>query len=167
MSGPTVRPALAADEAPLLAIDRATWNSTTTPAPPPPGDSRPFFDESCRPEDVLVAELDGHVAGYIRVRPGDPPGAGDHVAHISGLAVAPGFQRQGVGRALVDAAISAARARRARRMTLRVLGHNEAALRLYESNGFVVEGVLRGEFFLDGAYVDDVLMAFDLVPAVS
>ena len=45
---------------------------------------------------------------------------------------------------------------------VRVLAHNEAAVRLYEQAGFVVEGVLRGEFFLDGQYVDDTLMALDL-----
>ena len=43
-----------------------------------------------------------------------------------------------------------------------MLTRNEAALRLYERCGFVVEGVLRGEFFLDGVYVDDLLMALDL-----
>ncbi len=52
-------------------------------------------------------------------------------------------------------------------MTLRVLGHNHAARGLYESAGFVVEGVLRGEFLLDGVYVDDVAMALDLTSAVS
>jgi RimJ/RimL family protein N-acetyltransferase len=35
-------------------------------------------------------------------------------------------------------------------------------MRLYEQAGFVVEGVLKGEFFLDGKYVDDMLMALDL-----
>jgi len=45
---------------------------------------------------------------------------------------------------------------------LRVLAHNEAAVRLYEQAGFVVEGVLRSEFFLDDVYVDDLLMALDL-----
>ena len=39
---------------------------------------------------------------------------------------------------------------------------NERARRLYESAGFVVEGVLREEFFLEGRYVDDVLMALVL-----
>ncbi|NUR65391.1 MAG: GNAT family N-acetyltransferase, partial [Streptomyces sp.] len=48
--------------------------------------------------------------------------------------------------------------RGARRLTLRVLGHNTPARRLYESEGFVVEGVLPEEFLLDGEYVDDVFM---------
>ena len=72
-----------------------------------------------------------------------------------------------MGKGLLVAAIEEARARGARRLTLRVLGHNDAARRLYESAGFVVEGVQRGEFFLDGEYRDDVLMALDLTAAVS
>jgi RimJ/RimL family protein N-acetyltransferase len=45
-----------------------------------------------------------------------------------------------------------------------VLGHNLPARRLYESEGFVVEGILPGEFLLDGVYVDDVLMGRPLTP---
>ncbi len=48
-----------------------------------------------------------------------------------------------------------------------MLGPNDAARALYESAGFVVEGIQRDEFFLDGRYVDDVLMALDLTAAVS
>ena len=81
---------------------------------------------------------------------------------VNGLAVDPSRRRVGVGRALIDAAAAEASARGARRLTLRVLGPNDAARRLYESAGFVVEGVQRGEFFLEGEYVDDVLMALDL-----
>jgi RimJ/RimL family protein N-acetyltransferase len=43
-----------------------------------------------------------------------------------------------------------------------VLGTNPAARALYEAYGFVVEGVQREEFLLDGRYVDDVLMALQL-----
>jgi len=81
------------------------------------------------------------------------------VADIRGLAVAPDHQGRGLGRALVQAALDAARERGARKVTLRVLAPNTAARALYESCGFVVEGVRRDEFFLDGRYVDDVLMA--------
>ena len=47
-------------------------------------------------------------------------------------------------------------------MALRVLAPNLTAGRLYESCGFVIEGVLRSEYWLDDRYVDDVFMAYDL-----
>ena len=64
------------------------------------------------------------------------------------------------GQQLVRAALRTARARGARKVSLRVLAHNEPAKRLYESCGFVLEGTLREEFFLDGRYVDDLLLGF-------
>jgi ribosomal protein S18 acetylase RimI-like enzyme len=82
------------------------------------------------------------------------------VLHVSGLGVDPALQRRGVGRALVEGAIATARERGMRRLTLRVLAHNTAARELYASCGFVVEGVMRGEFHLDGRDIDDVLMAY-------
>ncbi len=39
-----------------------------------------------------------------------------------------------------------------------MLGHNTPARKLYEAEGFEIEGVLPGEFLLDGVFVDDVLM---------
>ncbi len=81
---------------------------------------------------------------------------------LGGLAVDPGHQRTGAGRALVHAVVQQARARGARKLSLRVLGPNVTARRLYEACGFTVEGVLRAEFLLDGGYRDDVLMAHNL-----
>jgi len=156
-----VRPARLEDEAALFAIDRATWTSATSPAAVPLS-TRPFFHEGTDPADVLVAEMDGAVAGYVTLGLATPLPASAHVRTIAGFSVDPGRQRQGVGRALLDAAAAEARARGATRLTLRVLGRNEGARRLYERAGFVVEGVLRGEFLLDGEHVDDVLMALDL-----
>jgi ribosomal protein S18 acetylase RimI-like enzyme len=141
-----------------MRIDRTTWSATTSPAPPPP-DGAPFFGLRTTPADVLVAEVDGAVAGYVSIRPATELQASSHVQHVNGLAVDPELQGRGVGRALVEAAVAEARRRGARRLTLRVLGPNVAARRLYDACGFVVEGVLRCEFFLDGEDVDDVLMA--------
>lgn len=59
---------------------------------------------------------------------------------------------------LLRAVMDGARRQGARRITLRVLGHNAPARKLYESEGFQVEGVLPEEFLLDGQYVDDVFM---------
>jgi ribosomal protein S18 acetylase RimI-like enzyme len=95
------------------------------------------------------------------VRP-TPLASNAHVRAITGLAVDPAAQRRGVGRRLVEAARARAVEEGATRLTLRVLAHNAGALRLYEACGFVREGVLRGEFVLEGRAVDDVLMALDL-----
>jgi ribosomal protein S18 acetylase RimI-like enzyme len=157
----TVRTARAEDEAALATLDERTWTSAVSPAPPPPPGT-PFFGEEARPENFLVAEHDGVVAGYVRLDEGFGIPAHRHVRVIGGLAVDPDRQRLGIARRLVDAAVAQARERGAGKVTLRVLGHNTAARRLYERCGFVVEGVLRGEFRVDGADVDDVLMARSL-----
>jgi ribosomal protein S18 acetylase RimI-like enzyme len=157
-----IRPAKPGDDRALATLDRATWTTLTSPAPPPPEPDWSFLNEKVEIRDVLVAELDGEVAGYIRIGRVFPIAASDHVLMITGIAVDPACQRRGIGRALLDAAVAEARARGVRRLTLRVLAHNEGAVRLYEQAGFVVEGVLRNEFFLDDVYVDDLLMALDL-----
>jgi len=156
-----IRTAVLDDDQALTAIDDATWSSQVSPAPAPEGDHR-FFQGRTVVDDVLVAELDGRVAGYVAVRQGLPIPSHDHVLEVAGLAVDPGSQGRGVGQTLVDASLDEARRRGARKLTLRVLGHNQAARRLYERCGFLVEGVLVGEFHLDGADVDDVLMAVHL-----
>jgi ribosomal protein S18 acetylase RimI-like enzyme len=156
-----IRPAVASDEEDLTRLDRATWSHLTTPSPQP-GPNWVFFGSRVQPEDVLVAVVDGELAGYVQLGRATPLPASDHVRMIGGIAVADGHRRRGVGRALVDAAAAEARARGARRLTLRVLGPNTGARHLYESAGFVVEGSLRGEFMLDGELVDDILMARSL-----
>ena len=162
-----VRAAHPGDERALATLDRATWSTLTSPAPPPAEIDWSFFNEKVEIRDVLVAVVDGEVAGYVRLSHPYPLASSSHVLHITGIAVDPAFQRRGVGRALMDAAESEARARGARRLTLRVLGPNTAARRLYERSGYAVEGVLRAEFYLDGEYVDDVLMALDLTAGLS
>jgi RimJ/RimL family protein N-acetyltransferase len=161
--GVEIRVATAADEAALVALDHATWSTVATPAPRPPAD-RGFFEGRTAPRDVLVAVVDRAVAGYASIGPAAPGPANEHVLMLHGLAVDPAHQGRGLARRLVAAAVDEARARGARRLRLRVLRHNAAARRVYEASGFVVEGVLREEFLLDGRYVDDVLMARQLTP---
>ncbi|MCX4739609.1 GNAT family N-acetyltransferase [Streptomyces antibioticus] len=157
-SAPRVRPAVAADGDVLALIDRVTWSPlhAVTPEPQPP--YADFFDARHPPEEYLVAESGGRVVGYVRLGRPTPLDCNAHVRQIQGLAVADEARGRGVGRALVRAAVEETRRRGARRITLRVLGHNAPARRLYESEGFAVEGVLPGEFLLAGEYVDDVLM---------
>ena len=160
-----VRVARAGDEAGLARLDAAAW----TPASGFPSVTErvndpffTFFTDDSPPRAHLVAELDGGLAGYIRLKPVTPLRENAHVLGIVGLAVGPGDRRRGVGSALLAAAEQHARVRGARKLSLRVLGTNETAMRLYERHGFRREGTLRDEFLIEGRFVDDVLMAKQL-----
>ncbi|OYP18017.1 GNAT family N-acetyltransferase [Streptomyces sp. FBKL.4005] len=162
MPEPSIRIAQAADERELAVLDRATWSTlhAVTPRPEPP--YQPFFDERHPPREFLVAEADGRILGYIRLTHPTPLASNAHVLAVQGFAVADEARGRGIGRALVRAAVAEARRRGARRLTLRVLAHNTPARSLYEAEGFAVEGVLPGEFLIDGRYVDDVCMGRSL-----
>jgi ribosomal protein S18 acetylase RimI-like enzyme len=158
----TVRVARAGDEAALTRLDAVAW----TPASGFPSVAErvndpffTFFTDDCPPMAHLVAELDGRLTGYIRLRPVTPLPENAHVLGIVGLAVAPGARRRGVASALLAAAEQLARTRGTRKLSLRVLSTNEAAMCLYERLGFQREGIQRGEFLIGGRYVDELLMA--------
>ena len=157
-----IRPAIVDDDWPLVGLDRRCWSWLSDVMPQRAVDE-PFFDDQHRPDRVRVAEASGRVVGYVRVVPSTSLACNAHVRQIQGLAVDPRLRGRGAGRALVMEACSWARSEGARRITLRVLGHNAPARALYERCGFAVEGVLPEEFLLDGVYVDDVLMGRSLL----
>ena len=158
-----IRKARPQDDTILRQVDAATWTADVSPAPAPPVGTA-FFSDQTRPDDVLVAEVEGVVVGYTKLSQPIAIPSHDHVLTLNGLAVDPQRQRHGAGRRLVEAAILEAQGRGAKKLSLRVLGSNTSARLLYEACGFVVEGILRAEFLLNGRYVDDVLMARRLTP---
>ncbi|MGD0312035.1 MAG: GNAT family N-acetyltransferase [Acidimicrobiales bacterium] len=143
------------DERQLAALDRATWSPDNSPAPL--WDDSVDFYSSDPVENVIVADSDEVPIGYVKLRPTTGPGSNDGLS-ISGIAVRPDHQRQGLGGRLLEEAIDEARRRGARRLTLHVLGTNTAAIRLYESHGFAVDTVQCRAFQLDERLVDDVVM---------
>lgn len=112
---------------------------------------------------AIVAEVDGRVAASAtldRLRPG-------LVRHVGVLAVgvAPGYQRLGLGRALLGALIDHARRVGLVRLELYVRADNDRARALYASFGFELEGVRRKFVRLpDGSWVDDHVMGLLLIP---
>jgi ribosomal protein S18 acetylase RimI-like enzyme len=88
---------------------------------------------------VLVADVDGAIAGSVTYVPGPGPLAVWHDAEAGGirmLAVAPEFQRRGIGEALVQACLDLARADARPRVQLHTTDLMPAAQRLYERMGF-------------------------------
>ena len=83
----------------------------------------------------LVAELDGVVVGCVVVRAG--PGK---TAKLFGFHVAQAMRGRGVGRALLVNAIAKARAAGIATLKLDTLREMEAAVHLYESLGWELDG---------------------------
>ena len=108
---------------------------------------------------VFVAErADGAIVGRLSVARDTHP-ASSHVADL-GLMVAKDARRQGVGRALLEAAVEWARAAGVRKLELHVFPWNEPAIALYERFGFEREGFRKGHYHRAGEDVDAILMAY-------
>jgi len=108
---------------------------------------------------VIVAErADGELVGRLSVARDAHP-ASAHVADI-GLMVAKDARRQGVGWALLEAAVEWARTAGVRKLELHVFPWNEPAILLYEKFGFEREGFRKGHYRRAGEDVDAILMAF-------
>jgi L-phenylalanine/L-methionine N-acetyltransferase len=107
---------------------------------------------------VFVVEDDGRVVARLSLSR-DPHPSSRHVADL-GLMVAADYRRRGIGNALLDEAVTWARASGVRKLELHVFPWNEPAVRLYESFGFEREGYRLGHYARDGEYVDAVLMAY-------
>lgn len=89
--------------------------------------------------EVWVAELDGQVAATVTYVPGPGPYAewsDPLAAGIRMLAVAPAFQRRGIGEALVRACLDRARADGQQRVFLHTTQWMSDAQRLYMRMGF-------------------------------
>jgi ribosomal protein S18 acetylase RimI-like enzyme len=89
---------------------------------------------------ILVAEVDGNVAGFVAVmsrepftEPDDPAGT---YALVSDLAVLERFRRRGIGQALLDRALALADANGATEVRVAVLAGNDGARALYQAAGF-------------------------------
>jgi RimJ/RimL family protein N-acetyltransferase len=107
---------------------------------------------------VFVAENDGEIVGRLSIAR-DPHPASNHVADL-GLMVAASHRRRGVGRALLERAVSWAGAARVRKLELHVFPHNAPAIALYESFGFEREGYRRDHYRRGSGFVDAILMAY-------
>lgn len=144
----------------VMELDRLVWNESTTPGQIK-WNSRSHFLQTCPPGSQLVATLNGVLCGYLGFAQPTPLPSNKHVYEIN-IAVHPEFQGYGVGLHLVTGIKELARQQGVRKLSLRVLSSNERAISFYKRCGFVEQGRLVEEFYLQGRYVDDILMYFQL-----
>lgn len=106
----------------------------------------------------LYVALDGErVIGWCEIRREMLPGR-EHSATL-GIGVRAAYRGKGLGRRLIDAAISDAWRQGISRIELWVRSPNAVAIHLYQKVGFVLEGRRRDAVRLDGRSEDELLMA--------
>jgi ribosomal protein S18 acetylase RimI-like enzyme len=123
--------------------------------------SEEYFRTALRKDTLLVADVDGELVGYVQfgdvtipeveVQPGD---RGLHRIYVD-----TDLHGRGIGRALMDAALSHPRLARAERIYLAVWEKNRPARRLYESLGFRAVGTTR--FTIAGEAMEDLVLVLD------
>jgi ribosomal-protein-alanine N-acetyltransferase len=91
--------------------------------------------------------------------------AGVDELHLLNLTVHPEWQGRGLGSALLDDVIAAARARGLRSLWLEVRQGNDRARALYRRRGFAEVGLRRGYYPAAGRREDAVVMSRAVGPA--
>ena len=115
------------------------------------------FDDNPRAL-LLVATRGAELLGELTVRGLSTRRAVQHVATL-GMSVRADARGQGVGSALLEAALEWAADGGFSRVELYVYARNAPAIALYEKHGFVLEG-RRKHFIRDGEqFLDDLVMA--------
>ncbi len=145
---PGIRPFRAADLHGLLRCIAEMQEAERALEPrlrPGPEIARAYYEElrgrcTAQAGAIFVADVEGEIAGFVAVQArvpheglDDPPG---EYALVSDLSVLPSHRRRGIGRALLQAAESHARALHAHELRIGVLSANAPARRLYQAHGF-------------------------------
>lgn len=92
--------------------------------------------------DYLVCDWEGEVAGYIGMW------TVMEEAHLTNVAVAPGYRGRGIARTLMRTQERLARSKGASMMLLEVRPSNQAALQLYSGLGYI-HAAIRKNYYSD------------------
>ncbi len=107
-------------------------------------------------ETALVVEEDDRLHGFVVFSQVLDEGS------IHNIAVHPVHHRKGLGRLLLQAAVAELIRADARRCLLEVRRSNKAARRLYEGNGFALDGIRKNYYPKEGGREDALLMSREL-----
>jgi RimJ/RimL family protein N-acetyltransferase len=137
--------------------------------------TEPGFDRHRRREHWLEGLADPSVRTLVVEDPATGRLLGHGSVHLArygvaelGMNLAADSRGRGLGGQLLDALLGAARDLGAHKAELQVWPHNEAALRLYLSRGFVVEGRIRAHYRrASGQVWDAILMGAALDPDLA
>lgn len=107
--------------------------------------------------DILLAENDGQLAGYMFII-GNEPERTRHSVYLA-IGIRETSRGQGVGTKLFEGLENWAKDRGIRRLELTVMMNNRAGVGLYQKMGFNIEGIKKKSLKVDGKYIDEYYMA--------
>ena len=127
-------------------------------AAPPIEETRQRLLEDLEQDQIRLVAIDGsHLVGWCDIETHAREGF-THSGRL-GMGVLKAYRGQGIGRALLEQTLAAARARNLERVELEVYASNLAAIGLYAKFNFQAEGRRRKARKIDNAYDDVILMA--------
>ena len=129
---PTIRPFTLPDSDAVIAI----WEACGLTVPWNDSHKDIARKMAVNPELFLVAEVDGRIAGTVM------GGYEGHRGWINYLAVSPDYQRQGVGRALMEAVEAKLLAMGCPKINLQVRSGNTAVIQFYGHLGYHIDDVI-------------------------
>jgi len=109
---------------------------------------------------ILIAEMNEQIVGTLNFISGTRP----RITHtgIFGVTVLKEHWGLGIGRGLVKSLVEWARTAKIRKVNLKVRPDNTRAMDMYRKLGFVEEGRITREFYINGKYYDNILMGLEL-----
>ncbi|MBL7200004.1 MAG: GNAT family N-acetyltransferase [Anaerolineae bacterium] len=164
-----IREAGGSDAGPVLAyIDRISRETTFLTFGPGEflltrEEESAYFEKCRRTENALylLAFLKGTIVGTLTFQAGPRP----RVRHAGEMGISVLKEHWGIGIAslLIDALLEWAKdGEIVKKIDLRVRADNDRAIALYRRKGFVVEGRLKKEIYLDGVFYDNLCMGLEI-----
>lgn len=155
-----IRPATPADAEATAAIYNAEVvgsDVTFDLVPRTLDEQRAWLDARSGALEVVVAEIDGEVAGFASLSAYKERAAYRSTVEDS-IYIAEAFRGRGVGKALLEEVVGVAGARGFHTVIARIVGGHDASIRLHRSVGFEHVGVEREVGRKFGRWLDVVVM---------
>jgi RimJ/RimL family protein N-acetyltransferase len=122
-----------------------------------------FIESALKRENALfiIAEVDGKIVGNLNFS----GGVRQRIAHVGefGVSVLKEYWGNGIGEELIKYLINWSNTVGIiRKINLRVRTDNTRAISLYKKLGFLEEGILKRDFFINGEFYDSLLMGLEI-----
>ncbi|WPC39499.1 GNAT family protein [Clostridium sp. JS66] len=139
-------------ESDFLTFGKDEYNKTVE-------DEEEFIVNALNKENALfiIAEIDGKVVGNLNFS-GGPRERTSHVGEF-GVSVLKEYWGNGIGKELVKYLIDWSKnSGIIKKINLRVRSDNKVGIALYNKLGFVKEGILKRDFWVNGVFYDSIAM---------